>query len=148
MSQFTDVMDDVQSACSDAAVATVAGVAAFTWNSLHVFMEGNGLIGGRNRGRIPFVEIISGDNTFDWIASEYSTTDTFNIIIRVWVGGKNRYAASSLSQEISRAILGQFKNYPRLIDKQINFNPITIGPLGFSADINVAINLSNDENFG
>ena len=147
MSQFTDVMTDIQSACSSLTVAMSAGFAEADWADLHVFMDGTGLIGGRNRGRLPFVEVIPGTNNFDWLASNYSTTDTFNVTIKVWVGGKDRYIASAFAQDICRVILSQFNNYPRLIDKQVSFEPLTIGPLGYSSNINLTINLSNDEGF-
>jgi hypothetical protein len=57
---MTGLRDRVVSACRGAVVAAAAGVAEATWSSAtvpRVFGTGGGLVGQRNRGRCPFVEV-------------------------------------------------------------------------------------------
>ncbi len=94
----------VAQACTDASAAEAAGIAAVTWSSLHVFRGFGGFIGGRNRGRLPFVEWQVQGQGFAPESTQGGTC-TMTVALRVHVGGANLAAAEDLSEEILAAIL-------------------------------------------
>lgn len=86
-------------------VAAAAGIAAATWASAsvpHVF-DGEGAgTGGRNRGRLPFVEFFVATQPFIPEGTEIGTVES-RIRLRVHVGGASRTAAQTTADAILMA---------------------------------------------
>lgn len=94
----------VAAACASTTVATAAGVNATAWAASHVFRGFGGLIGGRNRGRIPFIEWQVQGQGYD-PDSVQGGTCTMTVALRVHVGGSNLGTAEDLSESILAAAL-------------------------------------------
>jgi len=95
------------SACRATSVATQAGVSAGVWSSSttpRVFSGIGGLLGGRNRGRLPFVEVEVQGGPFTLLAQEGGTMMS-TAVIRVHVGGSDPGAAEDLTYAILSACL-------------------------------------------
>lgn len=86
-------------------VAAAAGIAAASWASLtvpHVFDGDSMATGGRNRGRMPFVEFFIEAQPFTPEGSEIGEVAT-TVRLRVHVGGANRTTAHALASAILTA---------------------------------------------
>jgi hypothetical protein len=90
-------------AIQSASVASFAGVVAATWASTtapHVFDAENALIAGRNRGRLPFVEVQIETQEFDSDGSGCGTMRT-RVKIRVHTGGYQKLTARQKAEAIA-----------------------------------------------
>ena len=100
-------------ACQGATVAAAAGIAAGVWadaNAPHVFGGNGGFIGGRNRGRLPFVEVAVIDQTFTPVTAEMDGDLEQTLVIRCHVGGNIIADAEDLSELIISACLVAVRN--------------------------------------
>lgn len=94
-----------------AAVAAQAGLAAGVWASTtvpHVFRGLAGYIGGRNRGRLPFIEFDIATQKFDQrteIGGDLMTTLT----MRCHVGGRDPETAGNLAEAILTAAINAIR---------------------------------------
>ncbi|MBA3588845.1 hypothetical protein [Methylibium sp.] len=86
-------------------VAAAASIAPATWASAtvpHVFDGDQMATGGRNRGRLPFVEYWIASQPFAPEGTEVGMVDT-TIRLRVHVGGADRAAALATADAIAMA---------------------------------------------
>ncbi len=95
-----------------AAVAAAAGVASGTWADTtvpRVFRGLAGFLGGRNRGRLPFVE-------FDIVGQGYEQesfdggTMTQTVTVRVHLGSRDPEVASALANSILASCLAAIRS--------------------------------------
>ncbi len=127
------------SALRTAAVATQAGVASGTWSSTsttRVFRGIAGWLGGRNRGRLPFIEF---DIESQGFTEENPQGGTINqaIRLRVHVGGQDPAVAAELAIAILAAGIAAIRsettdNLVALGNGAIE--PAQFGPWGVSRD--------------
>jgi hypothetical protein len=99
-------------ACRAATVAAAAGVLAATWAAvdvLRVFAGLGGFLGGRNRGRLPFLEVSVGESAIDASAPEGGEGRT-TVRLRVHVGGVDLGTAENLSHAILAAALASLRS--------------------------------------
>ena len=98
----SEVRARVLAALTGASVAEAAGVAEATWASVlapRVF-DGNRLSGGgRNRGRLPFVETWVESQPFERDDTGSGTVTTI-VRLRANVGGADRTTAQALAEQI------------------------------------------------
>lgn len=134
---------DLVTACRDAAVATAAGVGASAWADTtvsHVFDALQGLMGGRNRGRLPFVEVAVADLNFDTHNTEGGTVET-SATIRCHVGSKDQVTAMDQSAAILLTCLQKIRDTSSvtyLSDGDDNLGGLIAGPWGLMRDLKVS----------
>jgi hypothetical protein len=140
-------------ACRASAVAAQAGVAAPTWadaGTPRVFSGLAGMLGGRNRGRLPFVELdITGNGTVP-LAEEGGTLQQ-RVIVRVHLGGTDTGAASDLSAAILGACIASIRsqaadNLTALGGEDIG--ELSPGPWGLQRDLTMIIEQSFSTDYG
>ena len=105
--------DAAVAACQGPAVAAAAGLSAGVWadvNAPHVFGGNGGFIGGRNRGRLPFVEVSVIGQTFTPVTSEQDGDLEQTLSIRCHVGGDSIEDAEDLSELIISTCLVAIRN--------------------------------------
>lgn len=108
--------DAVRLALQASGVATAAGVAAGTWDNEpedggHVFDGDGKYIGGRNRGRLPFLEFWLDGHTATQLSYDGGTLDSV-VLVRVHVGGKDIKTAESLANEIALQAVASVRSLP------------------------------------
>lgn len=127
-----------------AGVATAAGVALGIWSSTatsRVFSGIAGYLGGRNRGRLPFIEFSVSGQDFAHETLEGGTV-TSSIIIRAHCGGRDPETSANLLREILTAGLVAIRseatdNYTALGDDQLG--DVQLGPWGHMQDASLTI---------
>lgn len=99
-------MQRVAQALGDPTVAAAAGMTPSAWtNPTHVFGGQVGsFIGGRNRGRLPFIQFRIDDWNFSQ-ESRQGGTVTALVHLVVHVGGKDPYTAGDLATGIMQAAI-------------------------------------------
>lgn len=105
--------DAAVAACQGPTVAAAAGLSAGVWadvNAPHVFGGVGGFIGGRNRGRLPFVEVAVVGQTFTPVTSEMDGDLEQTLVIRCHVGGKTIEDAEDSSELILSTCLVAIRN--------------------------------------
>jgi hypothetical protein len=111
-----------------------------------VFLYTAGLIGGRNRGRLPFFEIEIENQDFTKETNEGGTL-TSRVILRAHVSGADRGVGADDSQTILlfalKAIRNQSAGYFNVGEDSIG--PLTAGPWGFQRDAILTIDHSWDK---
>ena len=117
------------SALRAATVAAQAGVASVTWSSTsvpRVFRGNDGATGGRNRGRLPYVE-------FDIVSLPYASehaqggTVTAVVAIKAHAGGRDLETIGNLLEGILSAGLASIRS--ESTDNYCAFGSDEIGPL-------------------
>lgn len=117
--------------CRIAAVATAAGVGASAWADTsvpHVFGGSAGAIFGRNRGRLPFLEVATESQPFNQETPQGGTVRT-TVRLRVNVGGADHETAEALANAILTAAIAAIRsestdNYTAIGDDTIErFKP-------------------------
>ncbi len=105
--------DAAVTACQGATIAAAAGLSAGVWADAaapHVFGGNGGFIGGRNRGRLPFLEVAVIGQTFTPVTSEQDGDLEQILSIRCHVGGSVIEEAEDLSENILSACLVAVRN--------------------------------------
>lgn len=150
MSSLNILMSACETACISGNVATAAGIDNPEWADIHVFRSGFGLVGGRNRGRMPFVEIIPGSTTFDYQqgGAGHGGMENANIILKLWSNKRELWEAESQLQTIGRTILKNFGANYYLHDRQDNIGQVTSGPIGSYIEITVTVTTNYNEDYG
>ena len=112
MSKFDNLYEIFHEAATSVQVAAIAGVSQSDWPH-HVFYGNGNFIGGRNRGRLPFIEIKRIATDFEQEANTLSREDTtFEFIVST---GRGSYEADLLASKLIRATFSYLKsNYPIL----------------------------------
>ncbi len=103
MTTASEVRSRVLAAVQSSTVATAAAVATATWASTtvpHVFDGDRVSAGGRNRGRLPFVEVFIASQPFVPEGSDVGMVET-EIRLRAHIGG----AEPTTAYETAEAIL-------------------------------------------
>lgn len=134
----------VFAALRSAGVATQAGVAEATWASTtvsRVFRGLCGYLGGRNRGRLPFVEFDIRSQGFDHETLEGGTV-TSTIRLLAHCGGRDAETAGNLLEAILAAGLAAIRseasdNYTALGNDQID--ELEQGPWGHQRSASLTI---------
>lgn len=133
---------DVVTACRDPAVATAAGLGASAWADTtvpHVFDALQGYMGGRNRGRLPFLEVAVEDMEFDSHNSEGGTVAT-SATIRCHVGAKDQVTAMDQSAAILLTCLQKIRDKSTvtyLHDGGEHLDGLAAGPWGLMRDLKI-----------
>jgi hypothetical protein len=130
--------------CRIAAVATAAGVGASAWADTvvpHVFGGLAGSIFGRNRGRLPFLEVGADSQPFTPETNQGGMVRT-TIRLRVNVGGADLETAEALANAILTSAIAAIRsvvadNYTALGGDQIDsFKP---GPCWHQQEASVQV---------
>ena len=135
---------DVVTACRDAAVATAAGIGASAWADTtvpHVFDAIQGYMGGRNRGRLPFLEVAVADMDFDTHNTEGGTVET-TATIRCHVGSKDQVTAMDQSAAILLTCIQKIRDNTSvtyLSDGSETLDGIAAGPWGLMRDLRFSV---------
>lgn len=105
--------DAAVTACQGPTIAAAAGLSAGVWASVaapHVFGGNGGFIGGRNRGRLPFLEVAVIGQTFSPVTSELDGDLEQTLSIKCHIGGSSIEDAEDLSELILSACLVAIRN--------------------------------------
>lgn len=135
---------DLVTACRDATVAAKAGFITADWSSTtipHVFEGTQGYIGGRNRGRLPFLEVACADLGYEARAVDGGVTET-NCVIRCHVGARDQSVADDLATAILIACLVKIRDITSttyLYDGGQNLTAIEAGPWGLQKDLRITV---------
>lgn len=147
MSTWSNIQSVLLESCRAANVAAVVSVATPIWSSTdetigHVFAGRRGYVGGRNRGRLPFIEVFkSGSQEFRAEArseEELGGTVVTNWTIRVHHKGITPDVAELAIDSIIPEVLLNVRdtstdNYMDLGDELVT--EILSTPIGFYKDI-------------
>lgn len=147
MSTWSEIQLRLLEACRSVNVAAVASVATSIWADTdetigHVFAGRRGYVGGRNRGRLPFIEVFkSGNQEFRAEArtdGDLGGTVVTNWTIRVHHKGLTPDTAELALDSIIPEILLNVRdtssdNYMDLGDEAVS--EIYSSPIGFYKDI-------------
>lgn len=109
----TVLRDTAVAVCQSSSVAAAAGVSYSSWSSTsapHVFGGFGGFIGGRNRGRLPFVEISVVSQSFDELTADGGGDLEQRLVVRCHVGGTSPADAEDTSGKILTACLISIRN--------------------------------------
>ena len=134
---------DVITACRDSAVATAASVGAAAWADTtvpHVFDALQGYMGGRNRGRLPFLEVAVEAMEFDTHNTEGGTVET-TATIRCHVGSKDQVTSMDQSAAILLTCLQKIRDTSSvtyLSDGSDRLDGLIAGPWGLMRDLKVS----------
>ncbi len=129
------------------AVAVAAGLTLVQWTEVgrpHIFRGLGGFLGGRNRGRLPFIEYDCASQGFDQ-ESISGGTITQTITLRAHVGGRVLGTAGDLSEAMLTAALASIRS--EAVDNLTAIGGDSIGPLvaspwGLSRDATLTIEQS------
>lgn len=100
-------------AARNSAIADLAGITPAMWASAtgdgHVFDSRSGWVGGRNRGRLPFVEVDTEPTQYDLVAVDGGQSTT-TVRWYIHVGGQDQRTAQNLAEVLAAGILATFRN--------------------------------------
>jgi hypothetical protein len=140
----------VANALAAPTVAAAAGMTPQVWtNPSHVFGgEVGNFIGGRNRGRLPFVQFkVDG-----WQFSQESRqggTVTGVVHLVVHVGGRDPLAAGDMATAIMQAAIASISDESvdnfTAASRQVSISALKQGPWGHEMIAEITIDLSYDE---
>ena len=144
VSTHTVLSERVFSAMRSPQVADAASVSSATWSSTtvpRVFSGIAGYLGGRNRGRLPFVEFSIASQDFAHATLEGGTV-TSSVIIRAHCGGRDPETATNLLRAILTAGLAAVRdeaadNYTALGDDRLG--DTELGPWGHMQDASLTV---------
>lgn len=148
------VRGDVVAACRSPAVASAAGIAIALWKDAttpRVFDGIQGFQGGRNRGRLPFLEVACGGMEMLERSVEGGVSQV-TVTIRCHVGTKDQSTAADLTASILLTCLAKIRDMATvtyLADGDDALGDLVAGPWGLMRDATVTIrhNFSAD-NYG
>lgn len=131
-------------ACRASAVATQAGILAATWASTtvpRVFSGIAGMMGGRNRGRMPFLEVDIASQSMTAMADEGGAL-LQRVTVRCHVGDGDPGAAGDLSAAILGACAAQIRsqttdNLTMVGDDELG--EVQAGPWGLQRDLTITV---------
>jgi len=140
---------DVIAAVRTSAVASAAGISSGVWSSSttpRVFSGEAGYIGGRNRGRLPFVEVAFAGQTFDNLVDTGGTMTT-SVRIIAHGTGRDPQTAEELLHGILATSLAEIRDlggdhYQRMGTDLIE--AIQPGPFGWQMEAKMEIEHSYD----
>ncbi len=151
MSTIESLIGERMFACIRAApVALQAGVDAATWASItapRAFQGLGGFLGGKNRGRLPFVEFEIQNQRFMLESrGPDGGTVTSQIVLRVNMGGANDEIVLNTTSAILAAIMVEVRsvrvdNYMAIGDGD-SIGPLKQGPWGHSRDCQFSVDHS------
>lgn len=138
--------DAVHLALRAPGVATAAAVSAATWAAAedaggHVFPGDGRYLFGRNRGRLPFLEVWITAQNARQLSYDGGTLDSV-VLVRAHVGGRDIEAAEELAHEIIAAAVRAVRYLPEdyytwLGDEAVDqFRP---GPWGHQLDVRMTV---------
>jgi hypothetical protein len=137
----------VYAALRDATVATAAGINSALWAATdypHIFRGLVGYMGGRNRGRLPFVE-------WDIVAQNFTQENTAGgtliqtLTIRCHVGGKSLETAGNLCEAVLLAALVALRSEATdnlLLYGDDQLGELQPGPWGQMRDLSMTVEQS------
>jgi len=141
------ILQRVGQALNDPTVAAAAGMTPSAWTSpTHVFGgEVGRFIGGRNRGRLPFIQYkVDG-----WHFSQ----DSRLVHMIVHVGGKDPLLAGDLAMAITQAAVASITD--ESVDnfvaasRDVRVSPLRQGPWGHEMETTITVDFSyNEGEFG
>jgi hypothetical protein len=135
-------------------IANVAGISDQKWASYHVFdAASSSFIGGKNRGRLPFVEVIRVDQPYDQKDAGGGWMDTeMQIVINVGdrFGNGEESTVEELAHSIAENILQEVRN-DHYFEKPANtqqdkIGQLTGGPYGFQLILSMTIRHTYNKN--
>lgn len=139
------IRGDVVACCRDAAVATAAGVDLLAWQdetATRVFEGVQGFMGGRNRGRLPFLEVACNDLNFDGHTADGGTVETA-VAIRCHVGTRDQTTAGDLMAQILLACITKIRDrsggVTYLTDGTEQLGPTVAGPWGLQRELQFTV---------
>lgn len=134
----------ILAACRASAVATQAGVLAATWSSTsvpRVFSGLAGMMGGRNRGRLPFLEVDITAQEMTPMADEGGTL-LQRVTVRCHVGDGDTGAAGDFSAAILGACAAQIRSQTTDNLTMIggdDLGEMQAGPWGLQRDLSLTV---------
>lgn len=140
-------------ACRSASVAAQAGVAAIAWadtTTPRVFSGVGGMLGGRNRGRLPFLEVDVLANSTAPLADDGGTL-TQRVLVRAHVGGGDTGAAADLTAALLGSCIAAIRS--QAVDNLTmlggeDIGELTPGPWGLFRDLNLIVEQSFSRDYG
>lgn len=145
MSTASSVLrDEIVEALRSAYVAIAAGVTPAVWGSAttpRVFDGAAGYIGGRNRGRCPFVEVWIGGQSFNRTTLDGGTLVS-QVRVRVHATGRDHDTARDLLEAIMAAGLAAIRSTPTdryTAQGSDEVGEIVPGPMGWQLDATVSV---------
>lgn len=136
MSGAALLQDYAMDAARDADVAVAAGVAATTWADAsvpRVFAGLAGYLSGRNRGRLPFIEVSIESVDFGRIGPDGIAVSS-QVRFRVHLGGRDLAAIERQTQEILSACLAAFRADHYADQGEDRMDALVQGPWGHQRD--------------
>lgn len=135
MSCYQEKLFKIKEALCSGEVADAAAVSPANWAAYHIFEGiGEGFIKGRNRGRLPFVEITDQDT--DWAqAAVDGQYENSNWIIRINVKGRDPGELRQNAQRIARAFLNLFKQDIQERSGTVSLGSLVTTPWGGYCDL-------------
>lgn len=148
------ILQRVGQALLDPTVAAAAGMTPAAWSSpTHVFGgEVGAFIGGRNRGRLPFIQYRVDGWDFEQ-ESRQGGTVTVLVHLVVHVGGKDPLAAGDLATAIIQAAITAISDESvdnfTSASRKVSIEPLKQGPWGHEMTATLTVDLSyNEGEFG
>lgn len=145
----TVITQRLLNALNSPTVSSQTGLTNDVWSlatAPHVFRGFTGMLGGRNRGRLPFIEFEITTDGFHqtWVEGGDLTA---TITLRVHVGGRDQQVAGDLAEAITLASLAairseQTDNYFALGDD--NVSQLKVGPWGHMRESTLTVQLTYD----
>lgn len=110
---YENILDLILEAARSGEVATVANVSPSRWSLSHVFIGHGALIGARNRGRAPFIDVLKTVGDFEQVAND-TNREGQDFRIRV-------YTRRTLSESkvTSEAIIRTFLRTLKSLDEKL-----------------------------
>lgn len=138
------IRTDVITACRDPAVAAKAGVGSVAWADTvvtRVFAGTQGYMFGRNRGRLPFLEVACNEVDFSQHNVEGGVVATA-VSIRCHVGAGDQTTADDLTGNILLTCLAKIRSRTTvtyLTDGEENLAALVAGPWGLMRDLTLTV---------
>lgn len=146
----SNILARCMTAIRSTGVATAAGLSNAVWSDTvvpHVFRgDGGGFIGGRNRGRLPFVDFHLMDQPFRLVSPEGGTVTT-TVVLTVYFGGIDSGIAQDFCEGVLCACLSAIRseltdNFMAPGDEVIK--QLAQGPFGHQRDAEITVEHTYD----
>lgn len=141
----TVIQRRIGAALNSAQVASQSGMTYAAWTaSPHVFYGFVGMLGGRNMGRLPFIEYDISTDSFHQDTVEGGTL-TVKITLRVHVSGRDPATANNLAEALTLVALAAIRS--ESVDNYFAFgddsmSQVKPGPWGWVRESSLTIQLT------
>jgi len=149
MSSFESARSQIFQALTSTTVAAIAQIPQTIWANYHVFYGDSSYIAGRNRGRLPFVEVKrSQANMTHESEPNYGGTQVITFRIEIHTGNvpRNSVLNNELqADQLARAIIQLIRSQSCFRDGEHTIETLVESPFGYSLAIDLTASLSADK---